>query len=208
MRYYESIAYQFQIIISFSNPRPPSITPKAPVRKPTIMSSGATASEQLIGAVRGNNEQLAEELLKGKSPTVVAATINSTRDPVGNTLLHIGAAAGSYDALDFLLDQEGVEVDPLTKINRDTPLHLAAKISDPAVAKAVVELLVECGADPLLRNADNKRPIQLATDAEVVQVLRSAQYAAELTNAAPTAQDVDGVALDEGDDGESDNEID
>lgn len=171
----------------------------------------ASTNEQLIGAARSNNEELATSLLEGKSPTVISATINTIRDPVGNTLLHIAASSGALDVLYFLLDQEGVEIDPINRLQGDTPLHCAVRYgsTDKEAAQAVIELLIECGADPLIRNNDKKLAIDYTEDPDLVQVLRGAQYAAEMAHEKPMASQMAdmGVEEEEPDEGESDNEI-
>lgn len=60
------------------------------------------------------------------------------------------------EVLDLLLDQEGLEVDPLDRLDRETPLHKAVRFAnelppqDWEVAKMFVELLLDAGADPRL----------------------------------------------------------
>jgi len=55
--------------------------------------------------------------------------------------------------LDTLLDQEGVEVDPVDRLERDTPLHKSVRFVNGlakvewGAGKEVVELLVDAGAD-------------------------------------------------------------
>ena len=58
------------------------------------------------------------------------------------------------EVLDHLLDQEGLEVDPLDRMDGDTPLHKAVRFVNK-LEKAewhsgaqFVELLVDAGADP------------------------------------------------------------
>lgn len=54
----------------------------------------------------------------------------------------------------MLLDQEGLEVDPLDRMERDTPLHKSVRYvngmdkADWEDGKAIVELLLDAGADP------------------------------------------------------------
>lgn len=56
--------------------------------------------------------------------------------------------------LDHLLDQEGLEVDPLDRMDGDTPLHKAVRFVNKLdknewhSGAAFVELLVDAGADP------------------------------------------------------------
>lgn len=58
------------------------------------------------------------------------------------------------DVMDLILDQEGVEVDPIDRFEKDTPLHKAVRFvnarpkQDWEGAKALVDLLIDAGADP------------------------------------------------------------
>jgi len=78
---------------------------------------------------------------------------------VGEYCLHIAASYGSYEVLDTLLDQEGLEVDPLDRMERDTPLHKAVRFvnglpkEEWEAAGSLVELLLDAGADPRLVDA-------------------------------------------------------
>jgi uncharacterized protein len=80
---------------------------------------------------------------------------------LGNTALHIAAIRGSLECLDILLDQEGVEVDPRNRMEGDTPLHSAARLSTEEgaeeEAEEVITMLLEAGADPRL-------PFKIVTD--------------------------------------------
>ncbi len=56
--------------------------------------------------------------------------------------------------MDALLDQEGLEVDPVNRLEKDTPLHKAIRFINDlkkqqwASAASIVELLIDAGADP------------------------------------------------------------
>ena len=58
------------------------------------------------------------------------------------------------EVLDHLLDQEGLEVDPIDRLEGDTPLHKAVRFANGqtkeylAHGTAMVELLLDAGADP------------------------------------------------------------
>ena len=58
------------------------------------------------------------------------------------------------EVLDHLLDQEGLEVDPLDRMDGDTPLHKAVRFVNKLDREewpsgtALVELLIDAGADP------------------------------------------------------------
>lgn len=68
----------------------------------------------------------------------------------------MAAIYGSYEVLDVLLDQEGLEVDPVDRLEGDTPLHKAVRFTNGLskdsweAGKAIVELLLDAGADPRL----------------------------------------------------------
>lgn len=168
---------------------------------------GASVTEQLIGCARSNNETLMASILEGKPSEEVAKIINTTVDPVGSGLLHLAAHHGALEVLDFMLDQEGVEIDPVDRLQRDTPLHRAVEFArgpgNADAGKQIVELLIECGAQPDPRNSSGKRPIDLASQSGltgIVNSLRGAQYAAELARE-HGADAGDGV-VDEGDEGD------
>jgi uncharacterized protein len=112
-----------------------------------------TLEELLFASCRQHNVDLLRETFSAlPSPEKVGDLINTSRDPLGNTALHIAAIRGSLECLDLLLDQEGVEVDPRNRMEGDTPLHSAARLSleDGAEeeAKEIIEMLLEAGADP------------------------------------------------------------
>lgn len=162
---------------------------------------GATENEQLIGAARSNNEALLESLLKGKNAAEISELVNNLRDPIGNTLLHLAASNGAYDVIDLLLDQEGVEIDPINRLQGNTPLHCAVDyaVGEPEVGVAVVELLIEAGADPMPKNVRGKRAIDLAAgNINLVQILRGAMYAADMQSEVGGADGGDGE-VDDGD---------
>lgn len=58
------------------------------------------------------------------------------------------------EVLDMLLDQEGLEVDPIDRMESDTPLHKAVRFinglsqEEWESAASIVDLLLDAGADP------------------------------------------------------------
>lgn len=187
------------------------------------MSEGASVEEQLIGAARSNNETLIESIFEARSAEEVAKTINTLTTALGERMLHLACQSGSLEVVDLLLDQEGVEIDPKNKVGGSTPLHLAVEhaASNPKseAAAALVELLIEAGATPDILDSAGKKPIDLAgSNAQVAQLLRGAQYAAEMQRSGAAGGMVDGAdAVAEGEEeaeeggdeegGESDNEV-
>ena len=60
----------------------------------------------------------------------------------------------TVEVLDTLLDQEGLEVDPIDRMERDTPLHKAVRFvnglkkEEWETGASIPELLLDAGADP------------------------------------------------------------
>ena len=86
----------------------------------------------------------------------------TTRAYVGTTDLHLSrqlliplvshcvdrsASYGYLEILEHLLEYDGCDVDPQNRIEKATPLHLALRIEDAELRKAVVASLLEAGAD-------------------------------------------------------------
>lgn len=148
-------------------------------------TEGASYEEQLLDLCRRNNELLVKSIFQELAdPEKIASLINETRDPLGDAPLHIATKYGNYAVLDLLLDQEGVETDPKTRIDGNTPLHLAVKYLqlDPEYGKFLVEELLEVGADPKVKNKYGEKPVDLvrgddAVHQELRDVLEEALYA-------------------------------
>ncbi|KAK9453255.1 ankyrin repeat-containing domain protein [Dipodascopsis uninucleata] len=170
-------------------------------------SDGAKPSELLLEASRRNNVDLLQEVLgindnnREASPST-AELINSAVDPLGNTALHLAALNGSYECLDILLDIEGVEVEPVNRLEGNTPLHNAVIYSEeePEHGFAVVEMLIDAGSDPRIRNKMKEKPIDLVhpTNPDLRRLLQGAELA---INMAPSD-----TVEDNGQEGSSDDE--
>ncbi|KAK6497110.1 hypothetical protein TWF506_004585 [Arthrobotrys conoides] len=82
--------------------------------------------------------------------TPLSKFLNESRDSLGRMALHVAAKYGNPEILDMLLDQEGLEVDPTSLMEGDTPLHVAAHYTseDHEVGGYLIHLLVDAGADP------------------------------------------------------------
>lgn len=126
------------------------------------MLTGASASEQLLEAARRDNVELLQEVLGAASDA--AALVNATRDVVGNLVLHVAAAAGLHEVLDVLLDVEGVEVDPVNRLEGNTPLMAAVEYAqgEPEHGLYVVEMLLEVGASVRVKNKAGRTAVDLA----------------------------------------------
>lgn len=137
-------------------------------------------------ACRRDNTTLLTEVLS--HPTVSpdpSQLLNTARDGVGNYCLHLAASNGSYEVLDLLLDQEGLEVDPVDRMEGDTPLHKAVRYvnaldkTEWEAGAAVVELLLDAGADAKVRNKAKLKPVELVDprNGDLRSALSTAEYA-------------------------------
>ncbi|KAF1842995.1 ankyrin repeat protein-like protein [Cucurbitaria berberidis CBS 394.84] len=157
---------------------------------------GASPRELIIESCRRNNTSLLEETIadlasaaskSGKNPTeYVASTLNNARDAVGNGCLHVAATYGSYEILDILLDQEGLEIDEIDRMEKDTPLHKAVRYvnsldkSDWASAgHHIVDILLDAGCDPRIRNKAKLKPVELVDprNTELRSMLQKGEFA-------------------------------
>lgn len=145
--------------------------------------TGASPRELLIEAARRNNTSLLNSLITKDAPAT-ANFLNTTTDALGSSALHIAAQYGSYDVLDIILDQEGVEIDHPEKREGDTCLHKAVRYCNEqplgdAGGKAVVEILLDAGCDPRIRNKAKLRPVELLDprNKDVRGALQRAEFA-------------------------------
>ena len=89
------------------------------------------------------------------------------------------------EVIDILLDQEGVEIDEVDRMEQDTPLHKAVRYtnslntSDWPAGHAIVEILLDAGCDPRIRNKAKLKPIELADprNAELRSMLQKGEFA-------------------------------
>lgn len=92
--------------------------------------------------------------------------------------------------LDILLDQDGVETDPRARRDGKTPLHLAVHWCNEETGPgdwekegvfAHVEILLDAGCDPRLRDREGRRPVECVDgrNARLREVLRRGEMLAE-----------------------------
>ncbi|KAI9858073.1 MAG: hypothetical protein M1813_007885 [Trichoglossum hirsutum] len=179
---------------------------------------GATPREQVLEACRRNNTELLQDVIDGFSNKAsdksfkkrnheeqVADLLNNAVDGIGNHCLHLAATYGSYEVMDMLLDQEGLEVDPLDRMEKDTPLHKAVRFVNELPkaqwenGKLFVELLLDAGADPRVRNKARLKPAELVDprNSELRKTLQKGEYSMTVG--------ANELANDDEDDGEAHN---
>lgn len=82
--------------------------------------------------------------------------------------------------MDALFDIEFFECDPLTRLDKDTPLHVAVRYAnekDAEMGLEMVKMMCEAGCDPRVRNKHGQKPIELAYDnQEIKKTLQQNEY--------------------------------
>lgn len=111
-------------------------------------------------AVTGGNLAVTKLLLAHR------AAVN-VKDPNDLTPLHAAVIGGSADLVRLLLDHRA-EVNAKDPLNGRTPLHYAATTN----AVTIASYLLAAGAAANVVDDDGKRPIDLATDPKVIELLR------------------------------------
>lgn len=103
--------------------------------------------------------------------------------------------------MDALFDIQYFECDPLTRMDKDTPLHAAVRYAnekDANLGLEMIKMMCEAGCDPRVKNKHGQKPIDLVYEnAEIKATLRQAEY---ILAEGVTADDDD-----EGDDSGSDS---
>lgn len=71
------------------------------------------------------------------------------------------------DIIDYLLDQENFECDPISRVEGDTPLHTAVRWinGEPEAQRefgnALIDMMLEAGSSPRVKNKGGLTPFQL-----------------------------------------------
>ncbi|KAL4933713.1 ankyrin repeat-containing protein ANK1 [Aspergillus undulatus] len=148
-----------------------------------MSDEGASPRELVIEACRRDQPHLIEQVLDsfdGKSNEEVAEIFNGITDSMGNHALHICAQYGSYDTMDSLFDIQFFECDPLTRLDSDTPLHVAVRYAqekDAELGREMISMMCEAGCDPRVRNKHGQKPADLVYNhPEIKSILAQAEY--------------------------------
>jgi len=135
------------------------------------MSEGASNNERLLAAARSDNEELLLEVFEEGKFDI------NYQDGLGNTALHYAASQGNLSVLEHILSHEDCDVDPINRLERATPLHLALQIEDAELRKMVAESLLEAGADTTIKDKHGDTALALLRpdDMEIRALMRRAQ---------------------------------
>merc|ERR1739841_32315 len=160
------------------------------------MSDGASQSEQLIYAAKNDDDTLINSILSSCS----AETVNKS-DGLGNTPLHYAALTPSPDALDALLDSEHTDVDLRNRLDGDTPLHCACRITHVQAREYCVTALLDAGADPRIKNKHAQLPSEFIRGQSEEDESLKARIRMAIAELSVDLSHVAAADADEGDDG-------
>ena len=68
--------------------------------------------------------------------------------------------------MDELLDIEHLECDPLSRREKETPIHCAVKYANEReveLGEAMAKMLIDAGGDPRVRDAHGRKPAEICT---------------------------------------------
>ncbi|KAK0465975.1 uncharacterized protein EV420DRAFT_1617459 [Desarmillaria tabescens] len=120
------------------------------------LNGGASNNERLLAAARTDNEELMMEVFSEGGFDI------NFQDGLGNTgASRKSVSNGSTDVLEHILSHEDCDVDPINRIEKATPLHLAVKLEHPGLRKHVVNSLLEAGADTKIRDKFGETALDL-----------------------------------------------
>ena len=94
----------------------------------------------------------------------------------------VGIADASLDdVMDELLNIEQLECDPLTRREKETPIHCAVKYAnerEPELGLAMAKMLIDAGGDPRVKDRLGRKPadICIPTTEELRTMLRKEEY--------------------------------
>ena len=85
------------------------------------------------------------------------------------------------DVMDELLNIELLECDPLTRREKETPIHCAVKYANEReveLGEAMAKMLIDAGGDPRVRDGHGRKPAEICTGrtAELRSVLAKEEY--------------------------------
>ncbi len=83
--------------------------------------------------------------------------------------------------MDELLNVEYLECDPLTRRDKETPIHCAVRYANEReveLGEALAKMLIDAGGDPRVRDGHGRKPAEMCTGrtAELRSILGKEEY--------------------------------
>jgi len=178
---------------SFKSPTCCPHTLLAPALSNMASERGATNNERLLAAAKDDNGDLLEEVFDEPDTFDI-----NYHDGLGNTALHYAVLHASHGVIEDILSHENCDVDPVNKLDKATPLHLAVATEDPDDRRVLVESLLEAGANLAIRNKYGQTAQDLVkpNDHLTLELFREAQAEANIGKEDIAYEDEDDVASD------------
>ncbi|KAJ3508272.1 hypothetical protein NLJ89_g5849 [Agrocybe chaxingu] len=151
-------------------------------------SKGASNNERLLAAARTDNEELLLEVFEQGGFDI------NCQDGLGNTPLHNAVLNGSTDVLEHILSHEECDVDPVNRLQKATPLHLAVQIQHVELRRHTVQSLLEAGADITIKDKNGETALDLLSldDTKTRDLIRKSQAQASISRDDIADDDDDG----------------
>jgi ankyrin repeat protein len=167
-----------------------------------MASEGASNNERLLAAAKSDNEDMLLEIFElVESPEQTKPFDINHHDGLGNTALHYAVLQGSTTVLEHLLCYDGCDVDPINRLEKATPLHLAVVTEDPQLREELVKSLLDAGADYRIRdkNGETAQDLVKPNDEKVHDLFIKAQAEDSIAEDDIAWGDDDDVASDDSD---------
>ncbi|KAF4611413.1 hypothetical protein D9613_004318 [Agrocybe pediades] len=150
-------------------------------------TKGADNNQRLLAAARDDNEELLIEIFEAGDFDINCQDglwILQARKhtPPLTTALHNAVMHGSTDVLEHILSHDECDVDPTNRIDRATPLHLAAQIQHVDLRLHIFESLLDAGADLTIKDKNGETPLDLIPpdDTKLAALIRKHQVQASV----------------------------
>ncbi|PPQ89983.1 hypothetical protein CVT25_009623 [Psilocybe cyanescens] len=131
-------------------------------------TKGASNNERLLAAARDDNEDLLLEVFDQGDFDI------NCQD---------GVMHGSTDVLEHILSHEDCDVDPINRLDKATPLHLAVQIQHTELRLHIFDSLLEAGADTSIKDKNRETVLDLlpADDTKLRALIRKHQAQATIS---------------------------
>ncbi|MCP5369897.1 MAG: ankyrin repeat domain-containing protein [Rickettsiaceae bacterium] len=147
--------------------------------------AGKETLESLLGSTNYNGDTALYIAVFGGHTKVVDLLIDKGADPTiknkwGNSSLYIAAYSGNVEICRKILTSENVTLEHLNNRNKDgnTALHIAVSVCTE-VNQELVDLLLNKGADPTIKNNGGNTPLHLAAYSGNVEIFKKILIAVE-----------------------------
>nr|GAT51725.1 predicted protein [Mycena chlorophos] len=148
---------------------------------------GASNNERLLAAARDDNEEMLNEVFEQGGFDINfqdgygrCSSVDESHQ--ASAALHYAASLGSTDVLELILEHEECDVDPINRLEKATPLHLAVRIEDSELRVLVVSSLLDAGADTRIKDKNGDTVVEVAAgDVEVLALIRKARAQAAVS---------------------------